>query len=668
MRYVAPDAAVREAFHQGINARAYEMLGAHPDLQDGKQVWHFSVWAPNAKQVSLVGEFNDWDIHATPMVKQFDGTWEILLPTELFDPASHPGKYDCSDAADKLKTYKYAILTQNDEWHERADPYAFFSQLRPADASVLYDLSAYSWKDGEWMEARRKFEPYKKPVNIYEVHLGSWRRVGSTKDGLGNTGTDEKTGDTAGRVMTYLETADALIPYVKEMGYTHVEFMPVMEHPLDMSWGYQVTGFFSATSRYGTPAQFQEMIDRFHEAGIGVILDWVPAHFPRNESGLRLFDGTTCYEHPDPRKGEMPQWGTCMFDLARGEVQSFLLSSACFWLEWFHADGIRVDAVSAMVYLDFCREDGQWLPNHLGGREYLEGIAFLQKLNQTITRQFPGIMMIAEESHAFPGVTKSLAEGGLGFTFKWNMGWMNDILAYIKMDPIYRKWHHDKLTFSLFYAFSEHFILPFSHDEVVHGKCSMIDKQPGDIWKKFAGLRALYGYTMAHPGKKLMFMGNEFGQFIEWRYGEQLDWFLLLYDKHPQLQKCVKRLNEIYRTSPAFYEVDDSWSGFQWVQANDHDNSVVGFIRWDTHGNAILCMTNFTPVCHRDYQIGLPAAGTITEIMNTDAEEFGGSNQYNAEPIHTRREGWHEFQYTLSIIIPPLATVYFRYDRDDRTD
>ena len=667
MRYVAPDASVREAFHQGNNSRAYEMLGAHPVCQDGVEMWHFCVWAPNAKQVSLVGEFNEWDIQATPMKKQFDGTWEIRLPAALFDPSSDPEKYRYPDAADKLKNYKFAVQAQNGEWHERADPYSFCMQKRPNNASVLYDLSAYDWHDSDWMEQRRTWDAYTRPVNIYELHLGSWKRIGSTKDGLGNTGEDTATGETAGRVMTYLETADALIPYVKEMGYTHVELLPVMEHPLDMSWGYQVIGFFAATSRYGTPAELQEMIDRLHQAGIGVILDWVPAHFPKDEVGLRLFDGTACYEHPDPRKGEMPQWGTCMFDLARGEVQSFLLSSACFWLEWFHADGIRVDAVSSMVYLDFCREEGQWLPNRFGGREYLEGITFLQKLNQTTTRQYPGIMMIAEESHAFPGVTKSPAEGGLGFTFKWNMGWMNDMLAYIKLDPIYRKWHHDKLTFSLFYAFSEHFVLPFSHDEVVHGKCSLIDKQPGDLWKKFAGLRALYGYTMAHPGKKLLFMGGEFGQFIEWRYQEQLDWFLLLYDKHPQLQKCVKRLNEIYRDTPALYEVDDSWSGFQWVQANDHDNSVVAFIRWDKHGNAILAVTNFTPVYHGNYQIGLPVAGTITEIFNSDREEYGGSNQYNAAPITTRRETWHEFQHTLSIIIPPLASVYFRYDRADKT-
>ena len=667
MRYVAPSAQVRESFHQGNNMQAYEMLGAHPVEQDGTSMWHFCVWAPNAKNVCLVGEFNEWKVLANPMVKQYDGTWELRLPAKLFDVSSDPKKYNYPDAAEKLKNYKYAVQTAEGEWFERADPYSFQMQQRPHNASCLYSMDGYEWHDDAWMDQRRNWNSYDKPVNIYELHLGSWRRIGSTKDGLGNTGENEATGDTAGRVMTYLETANALIPYVKEMGYTHIELLPVMEHPLDMSWGYQVTGFFAATSRYGTPKELQEMIDRFHQAGIGVILDWVPAHFPKDEVGLRRFDGTPCYEHPDPRKGEMPQWGTCMFDLARGEVQSFLLSSACFWLKWFHADGIRVDAVSSMVYLDFCREEGQWMPNKFGGREYLEGIAFLQKLNQVTTKTFPGIMMIAEESHAFPGVTKSPAEGGLGFTYKWNMGWMNDMLAYVKLDPVYRKWHHDKLTFSLFYAFSEHFILPFSHDEVVHGKGSMVDKQPGDLWKKFAGLRALYGYTMAHPGKKLLFMGGEFAQFIEWKYTEQLDWFLLLYDKHPQMQKCVKRLNQLYKDTPALYEVDDSWSGFQWVQANDHDNSVVAFIRWDKSGNAVLAVTNFTPVYHGDYQIGLPVSGKITEIFNSDREEFGGSNQYNAAPIQTRKENWHEFAYTLSIIVPPLATVYFKYERDEKT-
>ncbi len=660
MRYVAPTAEVRESFHQGTNRRAYEMLGAHLTEQDGQPVWHFSVWAPNARQVSLIGEFCHWDKAVCPMKKQFDGTWEVRLPAETFDVASDPKRYDYQDAAEKLLTYKYAVQQEDGVWHEKTDPYCFAMQNRPNTASRLCDLTGYQWQDGAWLKARGKWDAYRSPVNIYEVHLGSWKREGSSKngDGLKADGKDQN-----GQMLTYAELADQLIPYVADMGYTHLELLPVMEHPLDGSWGYQVSGYYAATARYGSPKDLMAFIDRCHQAGIGVILDWVPAHFPRDEAGLRRFDGTACYEHPDPRRGDMQQWGTCMFDFARGEVRSFLLSNACYWLEWFHADGLRVDAVSSMLYYDFCREDGQWLPNKFGGRENLDAIAFLQKLNETVYHDFPGIMMIAEESSAYPMVTKPVYMGGLGFGFKWNMGWMNDILFYAKLDPIYRKWHHDKLTFSLFYAFSENYILPFSHDEVVHGKQSMVDKQPGDLWKKFAGLRALYGYTMAHPGKKLLFMGSEFGQFIEWRYDDQLDWFLLLYDKHPQLQKCVRRLNQIYRDTPALYEVDDGWNGFQWINANDQDNSTVSFLRTDKAGNAILCVTNFTPNYLPVYRIGLPLDGTLEEFFNTDRAEWGGSDQHNATILHAEKERWNEFPYSVDICVPPLSTVYYRYTK-----
>ena len=626
-------------------------------------MWHFAVWAPNARQVSLVGEFCRWDRTACPMKKQFDGTWEIRVPAERFEVSSDPGRYAYEGAAEKLKTYKFAVQAQSGEWQDKADPYGFAMQERPSTASVLCDLDGFAWNDTAWMKQRAAFDQKHSPINIYEVHLGSWRRVGSQKSGDGGKGASGDDAKAAGRVMTYEETADELIPYVQEMGYTHIELLPVMEHPLDASWGYQVSGYFAATARYGRPQELMRFIDRCHQAGIGVILDWVPAHFPRDAMGLRRFDGTACYEHPDPRRGDMPQWGTHMFDMARGEVQSFLLSSACFWLEWFHADGIRVDAVSSIVYYDFCRNEGEWLPNKFGGRENLDGIAFLQKLNQTAAHDFPGVMMIAEESHAYPGVTKPAYLGGLGFSFKWNMGWMNDMLAYVGYDPIYRKWHHDKLTFSLFYAFSENFILPFSHDEVVHGKKSMLDKQPGDLWRKFAGLRALYGYTMAHPGKKLLFMGGEFGQMIEWRFDDQLDWFLLLYDKHPQLQKCVRELNLLYRDVPALHEVDDGWDGFQWVQANDEDNSVVAFLRTDREGKAVLCVTNFTPQYHPVYRMGLPMDGTLTEIFNSDRTEWGGSNKYNATPIRAVAEQWHEFPYSVDMCIPPLATMYFDYKK-----
>lgn len=662
MRYVAPTGEAREQFHQGLSCDAYTMLGAHPVNQDGVEMWHFAVWAPNAKAVSLIGEFNEWKKELTPMTKQYDGIWEVRVPASRFDVNSDPAKYNYQDAESKLKTYKYAVQTAEGDWHDKADPYGFYMQQRPNTASVIYDLDGFTWHDDSWMKARPTFDAKRSPINIYEMHLGSWKRKGSLKSGDGGKGAGDSE-NAAGKMMTYEETAEELIPYLTEMGYTHVELLPVMEHPLDMSWGYQVSGYFAATSRYGTPDGLKTFIDKCHQAGIGVILDWVPAHFPKDELGLRRFDGTPCYEHPDPRRGEMAQWGTHMFDLARGEAQSFLCSSADFWLSQFHADGIRVDAVSSMLFYDFCRNPGEWLPNKYGGRENLDGIAFLQKLNDAMARRHPGIMMIAEESHAYPGVTKPSYLGGLGFTFKWNMGWMNDMLAYIEQDPIYRKWHHDKLTFSLFYAFSENFILPFSHDEVVHGKKSMVDKQPGDIWKKFAGLRALYGYTMAHPGKKLLFMGGEFGQMIEWKFDDQLDWFLLLYDKHPHLQKCVKKLNHLYRDIPALYEVDDGWDGFQWVQANDQDNSLVAFIRTDKKGKAVLAVTNFTPQYHAIYRMGLPMNGVLTEIFNSDLEEFGGSGKHNLAPIKAINEPWHEFPYSVEMCIPPLATVFFDYEK-----
>ena len=632
MRYVPPTASDREDFHQGRSCRAYQMLGAHPASQLGQEVYHFAVWAPNAQAVFLTGDFNGWSHDSHPMVKQYDGIWELRLDRLLFS-----GK----DA------YKYAIWGADGHMHLKADPYAFFSELRPQTASRVYDMDGYVWADAAWMQKRAAWNPTASPVNIYEMHLGSWR--------LGE----------GGRLLSYGEIADQLIPYLLEMNYTHIELLPVMEHPLDMSWGYQTTGYFSATARHGVPKDFMAFVDRCHQNNIGVILDWVPAHFPRDEFGLRRFDGTACYEHPDPRRGDMAQWGTHMFDLGRGEACSLLTSSACFWMEQFHADGLRVDAVSSMLYYDFCREPGQWLPNPYGGRENIDAIHFLRRLNETAYREFPGVMMIAEESSAYPMVTRPTYLGGLGFGFKWNMGWMNDILSYIKLDPIYRKWHHNKLTFSLFYAFNENFILPFSHDEVVHGKHSMLDKNPGDLWQKFAGLRALYGYTIAHPGKKLLFMGSEFAHFIEWKYDDQLDWFLLLYDRHPQVLACVKDLNRIYRETPALYEVEDSWSGFQWLSANDSDNSVLAFARTDTKGRTVCCVTNFTPVFHPIYRIGLPLPGTLTEIFNTDREEYGGSNQYNAWTVAAEEMKWNGLEYSAQVCVPPLSTVYFAYDKKD---
>ena len=643
MRYKPPNDIQRRAFHQGGSRFAYEMLGAHPVTQGGEEHWHFAVWAPNARAVNLTGEFCEWNTLRYPMQKQFDGIWELRLPAKLFDVSSDPARYSYPDAAEKLLGYKYAVYTFDGDMYLKADPYAFASELRPNTASKLYDLSGYAWQDDAWMKKRSRWNAYASPVNIYEMHLGSWRR------------------DEEGGMLSYTRIAELLIPYIKDMGYTHVELLPVMEHPLDMSWGYQVTGYFAPTARHGSPHDFMRFVDMLHQADIGVILDWVPAHFPRDEIGLRQFDGTPCYEHADPRRSEMPQWGTMLFDYARGEVGSFLISNACFWLEHYHVDGLRCDAVSAMLYHDFGRDEG-WLANRYGGNENLDAIAFLKRLNETVYRDFPGVMTIAEESTAFPNVTQPTYLGGLGFGFKWNMGWMNDMLRYVKLDPIYRKHHHDKLTFSLHYAFNENFILPFSHDEVVHGKHSMLDKNPGDLWQKFAGLRALYGYTMGHPGKKLLFMGSEFAHIIEWKYDDQLDWFLLVYDRHPQVQAYVRELNHLYLRYPSLYEVEDSWQGFQWLQADDKDNSLVIFARYSAQGEALICMTNFTPQFHPAYRFGLPRAGTIRELLNSDLERFGGSNQFNALPLKTQDITQGEHAYSLEVCVPPLSCVYFKYD------
>ncbi|MEA4929576.1 MAG: 1,4-alpha-glucan branching protein GlgB [Candidatus Limiplasma sp.] len=636
MHFSPLSATERESYHQGTNRSAYTMFGAHPCEDNGTRTWHFSLWAPNAKHVALVGDFNNWDKSRDPMQKQYDGTWELRLPEKRL-------RQNTPD--DGTPVYKYAVWGQDDVWRLKADPFGFFCELRPETGSRLYDLDGYAWADQDWMTRRATYNPYVSPVNIYEVHVGSWRRHPD------------------GSLLSYEEFADQLIPYMLEMGYTHIELLPVMEHPLDMSWGYQVTGFYAATSRYGTPKGLMALIDRCHQAGIGVLLDWVPAHYPRDEAGLYRLDGTALYSHPDARRGEIAQWGTMLFDFGRGEVCSYLLSNACFWLERFHVDGLRVDAVSGLLYYDFCKENGQWLPNAYGGRENLDAIRFLRRLNETVYHDFAGAMMVAEESTAYPMVTAPTYLGGLGFGFKWNMGWMNDILLYIKKDPVYRRYYHDKLTFSLFYAFNENFILPFSHDEVVHGKHSMLDNNPGDLWQKFAGLRALYGYTMAHPGKKLLFMGCEFAHFIEWKYDDQLDWFLLLYDRHPQVQRCVKELNHFYCNTPAFYEVERSWNGFQWITSNDSDNSVLAFLRTDARGAAILCVVNFTPVFHPIYRLGLPYAGTLNECLNTDREAFGGSNQYNAWEIHAEPGDYNGLPFYADVCVPPLSCCYFTYDK-----
>ena len=635
MWYNPPDGQRRDSFHAGNCVNAYDFLGAHPVEENGELKWHFSVWAPNAQRVSLVGGFCNWDTEAYPMAKQYDGIWELRLPDTLFRP--EPGQENASspEAAELLRTYKYAILCANGEWHMRADPYGFEMELRPSNGSKLRDLSSYQWNDSAWMEARKEKEAVREPMNIYEMHLGTWRRGEN------------------GRILNYAEIADQLVPYLQEMGYTHVEFMPVMEHPFDGSWGYQVIGYYAPTSRYGTPDQLRYLVDRLHQAGIAVILDWVPAHFPKDEAGLRLFDGTPCYEHADSRRAEMPQWGTLLFDYARGEAVSFLLSNAIFWLREYHADGLRCDAVSCMLYLDFGKDQ-------YGGHENLDAVRFLQHLNEAVSTECPGAITVAEESTAYPKVTHPVKDGGLGFSFKWNMGWMNDILSYIALDPIYRQYHHDKITFSMMYAFSENYVLPFSHDEVVHCKGSMLDKQPGDLWKKFAGLRALYGYYMVHPGKKLLFMGGEFGQFVEWRDQQQLDWFLLGYEKHPDLQKYVKELNHLYSSEPALHRIDDSWDGFKWLNVNDKQRSAAAVMRSDDKGSSIVCAVNFTPQPYLNYRIGLPFDCELTEILNSDKAEYGGSNLYNGTVLHAEEIPQEEHPFSCEIVLPPLAAVFFR--------
>lgn len=610
-------------FHQGNCAYAYQFMGAHP-IRGG---YSFAVWAPNARAVSVVGDFNDWDHNRNPMVNH-DGVWETQI-----------------SGVKQFASYKYAICGPQGNWFMKADPYAFHAETRPNTASKTYDITAYRWKDKKWMAQRAQFDPYHNPVTIYEVHLGSWKL------------------DEQGRLYTYDRMADELVPYVKQMGYTHVELMPVMEHPFDGSWGYQITGYFAANSRFGDPAGLMRLIDAFHRAGIGVILDWVPAHYPKDAHGLYHFDGDHLYESGDWRRAENESWGTAMFDFGRNEVRSFLKSSAVFWLEQFHADGLRVDAVSYMLYHDYGKEEGKWAPNQFGGRENLEAISLLREVNEIVYRDFPGIMICAEEATAFPMVTAPTCDGGLGFGFKWNMGWMHDVLDYMGMDPIYRKYHHNKMTFSMFYAFSENYILPFSHDEVVHGKKSMLDKMPGDIWRKFASLRALLGYMYAHPGKKLMFMGTEFGQFIEWKELEQLDWFLLAYDKHPQMKQYTADLNRFYASHPPMYQIDNSWDGFTWCYADDAENSIFSFIRTDKAGNRIMAVINFTPNYHERYRVGMPKAGVLREVFNSDSFQYAGSGKGNGDRVISTQDIPHQNQrYSAELTVPPLACIYLTLD------
>ncbi len=624
-------------FNQGNHHRIYEKLGCHLCENNGITGASFAVWAPSAQRVSVVGSFNQWDGRIHPMRRMGStGVWELFIP-----------------GLSKGDLYKYEILTPSGELYIKADPYAFFAEKPPETASVVYDTDNYAWSDGVWMERRQEDSIFEKPVNIYEVHLGSWMQEPD----------DDPESETGFKPYSYRRLADSLVSYVKSMGYTHIELLPVMEHPFDGSWGYQVTGYYAATSRFGTPEDLKFFVDTCHQNGIGVILDWVPAHFPKDGHGLARFDGTALYEHSDKRRGEHLEWGTHVFNYGRNEVKNFLTSNAVYWFEQFHVDGLRVDAVASMLYLDYCRKPGEWLPNPYGGRENLDAVEFIKHLNYVVYKYFPNVMMIAEESTSWPRVTKPVHEGGLGFSHKWNMGWMNDFLKYMSMDSAYRKYHQNLITFSFMYAWSENFVLVLSHDEVVHGKCSLLNKMPGDYWQKFAGLRSAYGYFFGHPGKKLLFMGGEFGQFIEWKYKESLDWHLLNYPMHEKLSRCVSDLNHLYKTEKALYEVDTHYEGFEWIDCNDTQHSIVSFIRKGMNWRDMLIFVcNFTPQVFENYRIGAPLDTTYTEIFNTDDEQYGGSNVRNLGPINTEAQPFHNKPYSINLRIPPLATLILRPD------
>lgn len=607
-------------FNKGNNFKSYEFLGANYTQWMGISGYSFAVWAPNAKSVSVVGDFNDWDKEKNIMNPQGkSGVWHCFIKE-----------------AEKGQKYKYLITGNTGEEIYKADPYAKLSELRPNTASVLYDINE-NWNDDKWLKTGKKVKD--SPMLIYEVHIGSWKKHGD-------------------KFYTYREMADELSEYVLGMGYTHIELMPIAEHPFDGSWGYQVTGYFAPTSRYGTPEDFIYFVNKFHEKGIGVIVDWVPAHFPRDEFGLARFDTTPTYEYPDPRKGEHKEWGTYVFDYGRGEVVSFLLSSVYYWLEKYHIDGIRVDAVSSMLYLDYGRSE--WMPNKYGGKENLEAIDFLKKLNDIVHNAFPNVIMIAEESTAWPLVTKSTQEGGLGFDFKWNMGWMNDILKYMSMDPYFRKYNHNMLTFSMMYAFSENYILPISHDEVVHGKASLVQKMSGLYGQKFSSLKTFFMYKMAHPGKKMLFMGCEIAQFNEWRYYESLEWSLLNFETHKSLWEFVKKLNHFYRDNKALWQIDDSWDGFEWINPGDAERSIVSFVRRGKNiKDEIIVICNFTPVGYKDYIVGVPRKGCYGEVFSTEQKEFGGSGE-KINKVYAKKKAMLNMPYSITVDIAPMSAVYLK--------
>ena len=621
----------RHLIATGTHYELYRKLGANLIEHQGFKGVHFAVWAPNAHAVSVVGNFNSWDGRRHQMrMLGASGIWEIFIPN-----------------LGENELYRFEIHGADGQLHVKVDPLAKLAEVRPATASITTHLDGYEWGDDLYMKTHWATKVFGSPMNIYEVHAGSWRRDPANPD----------------RFLNWDELSERLIPYLKEMGYTHVEFLPLAEHPLDESWGYQVTGYYSPTSRYGTPDQFRHFVDLCHQNEIGVILDWVPAHFPKDAHALGRFDGTACYEHADPRQGEHPHWGTYIFNLGRNEVKNFLIANAMYWLKEFHCDGLRVDAVASMLYLDYGKGPGQWVPNKDGGNINYDTLEFLKHLNSIMGRLTPHAILIAEESTSFPSITRPPEQGGLGFHYKWNMGWMNDFLSYIQHEPIHRKYHHNQLTFSMVYAYSENFIQVFSHDEVVHGKGSMLGKMPGDNWQKFANLRLTYAFQYAHPGKKLNFMGNEFGQFREWNEKRSLDWHLVSWDSHGKLLQMMKVLNHLYKENAPFWEIDHYYTGFEWIWCDDADNSIVSFVRKDDHGNQILCVFNFTPVVRNDYRLGAPTRGKWKEIFNTDASMFGGSNVGNFGEVWTQDIPWQNREWSLNIKLPPLAAVYFRLER-----
>jgi 1,4-alpha-glucan branching enzyme len=616
---------------EGTHNRAYEKLGAHLSEKDGDHGVQFAVWAPNAERVSVIGDFNRWNSATDNLRPSSAGVWEGFVP-------------DIGSGA----VYKYHIESRNRRYAvDKADPYGFAAEIRPSTASRVWNLQEYSWMDHSWMANRAKNNSPNSPISTYEVHLGSWKRVSEE----GN------------RWLTYREMAPLLADYVHDAGFTHVEFLPIMEHPFDGSWGYQIIGYFAPTSRFGTPSDFMYLVDYLHQHGIGVILDWVPAHFPKDEAGLGYFDGSHLYEHADPKQGEQPDWNTFVFNYGRNEVQNFLMNNALFWFDKYHIDGLRVDAVASMLYLDYGKREGQWIPNRYGGKENIDAINFLRAVNERVYEAFPDVMMIAEESTSWPQVSRPTYLGGLGFGFKWNMGWMHDLLEYMSQDPIFRSYHHNQITFSLTYAFTENFVLPFSHDEVVYGKGSMLRKMPGDEWRKFANLRLLYGFMFGHPGKKLLFMGDEFGQWSEWNHDSSLEWNLLNNPLHAGLLRWVRDLNTLYRGEPSLHEFDSNAAGFEWVDCKDSQRSIISFLRRGQRAeDQILFVCNFTPVVRENYRVGAPLEGAWKEILNSDAPLYGGSGQGNFGGLSTIPLPIHGRPFTLNMKLPPLGVVAFQPD------